>query len=51
MNYERAKQLFREHLKDGWTIDAAVNDASISYPLTLKEQENLWRYAKRYQGA
>ena len=42
-NYERAKRDFRQMIKDGWTEDAARNEAAISYVLTLSEQEKVWR--------
>jgi hypothetical protein len=49
MWYERAKALYREMRKDGWRPDAACNEAAISYPLTLDEQNKLWTYHKRYR--
>ena len=42
-NYERAKKLYRKMIRDGWTSDAAKNEACISYVLTKHEQEKIWR--------
>jgi hypothetical protein len=43
INYELAKKDYRQMVKDGWTKDAAKNEACISRVLTLKEQERIWK--------
>jgi pentatricopeptide repeat protein len=45
--YELAKKLYKEMLNDGWTPSAACNEACISYPLSLQDQNKLWKYHSR----
>jgi hypothetical protein len=42
-NFHKAVVLYEEMIKEGWVDLAAKNEASISYPLTLKEQNKIWK--------
>lgn len=45
---ERAKELFKEHMKDGWNPEPAWNDCCCSYMLNGKDAQKLRNYMNRY---
>jgi hypothetical protein len=46
MNYERAREHYKENIKGGWTSWAAWDDACCSYALSIEDAEKLRKYAK-----